>query len=113
MPSLWQYFSRVRSASAQPQCLHESIVMVARERDQGGVALHSTTRGYSVVPAVLGELTGIGWARKFRVATTQAANASRSGSASRTGGGGASTSAAGARGYELTRRFVAAAPPRS
>jgi hypothetical protein len=30
-------------------------VMVARERDQGGVALHSSTRGYSVVPAVLGE----------------------------------------------------------
>jgi hypothetical protein len=30
-------------------------VMVARERDQGGVALHSTTRGYNLVPAVLGE----------------------------------------------------------
>jgi hypothetical protein len=47
----------VRGSTAQPQCLHESIVMVARERDQGGVALHSTTRGYSVVPALLGELT--------------------------------------------------------
>jgi hypothetical protein len=47
----------VRGSTAQPRCLHESIVMVARERDQGGVALHSTTRGYSVVPAVLGELS--------------------------------------------------------
>jgi hypothetical protein len=35
----------VRGGTAQPQCLHESIVMVARERDQGGVALHSTTLG--------------------------------------------------------------------
>jgi hypothetical protein len=26
----------VRGSTAQPQCLHESIVMVARERDQGG-----------------------------------------------------------------------------
>src|SRR2546422_4596912 len=43
-----------RGSTAQPHCLHESIVMVARERDQGGVALHSTTLGYSVVPAVLG-----------------------------------------------------------
>src|SRR5438094_9853328 len=33
----------VRGNTAQPHCLHESIVMVARERDQGGVALHSTT----------------------------------------------------------------------
>jgi hypothetical protein len=32
----------VRGSTAQPHCLHESIVMVARERDQGGVALHST-----------------------------------------------------------------------
>src|SRR5213593_2969573 len=31
----------VRGSTAQPHCLHESIVMVARERDQGGVALHS------------------------------------------------------------------------
>jgi hypothetical protein len=44
-----------RGSTAQPHCLHESIVMVARERDQGGVALHSSTRGYSVVPAVLAE----------------------------------------------------------
>jgi hypothetical protein len=28
--------------------------MVARERHQGGMALHSTTLGYGVVPAVLG-----------------------------------------------------------
>jgi hypothetical protein len=35
----------VRDGTAQPHCLHESIVMVARERDQGGVALHSTTLG--------------------------------------------------------------------
>lgn len=35
----------VRGDTAQPQCLHKSIVMVARERDQGGVALHSTTLG--------------------------------------------------------------------
>jgi hypothetical protein len=46
----------VRGSTAQPQCLHESIVMVARERDQGGVALHSMTLGYGVVPAVLAEL---------------------------------------------------------
>ena len=31
-----------RGSTAQPHCLHESIVMVARERDQGGVTLHST-----------------------------------------------------------------------
>jgi hypothetical protein len=47
----------VRGSTAQPHCLHESIVMVARERDQGGVALHSTTLGYGVVPVVLAELT--------------------------------------------------------
>jgi hypothetical protein len=47
----------VRGSTAQPPCLHESIVMVARERDQGGVAPHSTTLGYGVVPAVLAELT--------------------------------------------------------
>jgi hypothetical protein len=35
----------VRGSTAQPHCLHESIVMVARERDQGGVALHSTLGG--------------------------------------------------------------------
>ncbi len=46
-----------RGSTAQPHCLHESIVMVARERDQGGVALHSMTLGYGVVPAVLGELS--------------------------------------------------------
>jgi hypothetical protein len=47
----------VRGSTAQPHCLHEPIVMVARERDQGGVALHSTTLGYGVVPTVLAELT--------------------------------------------------------
>jgi hypothetical protein len=47
----------VRGSTAQPHCLHESIVMVARKRDQGGVTLHSTTLRYSVVPAVLAELT--------------------------------------------------------
>jgi hypothetical protein len=47
----------VRGSTAQPHGLHESIVMVARERDQGGVALHSTTLGYGVVSAVLAELT--------------------------------------------------------
>ena len=47
----------VRGSTAQPHCLHESIVMVARERDQGGVALHSTTLGCNVVRGVLGELT--------------------------------------------------------
>jgi hypothetical protein len=31
-----------RGSTAQPYCLHESVVMVARERDQGGVALRST-----------------------------------------------------------------------
>jgi hypothetical protein len=35
----------VRGSTAQPQCLHESVVMVAREREQGGVALHSTLGG--------------------------------------------------------------------
>jgi len=35
----------VRGSTAQPHCLHESIVMVARERDQGGVTLHSTLGG--------------------------------------------------------------------
>jgi hypothetical protein len=33
----------VRGGTAQPHCLHKSLVMVARERDQGGVALHSPT----------------------------------------------------------------------
>jgi hypothetical protein len=47
----------VRGSTAQPQCLHQSIMMVARERDQSGVALHSTPPGYSAVPAVLGERT--------------------------------------------------------
>jgi hypothetical protein len=28
----------VPGSTAQPHCLHESIVMVARERNQGGVA---------------------------------------------------------------------------
>jgi len=42
-----------RGSTAQPHCLHESIVMVARKRDQGGVALHSTTLRYGVVPAEL------------------------------------------------------------
>jgi len=32
-------------STAQPQCLRESIVMVAREWDQGGVALHSALGG--------------------------------------------------------------------
>jgi hypothetical protein len=45
----------VRGSTAQPQCLHESIVMVARERDQGGVALHSITLGCRVARAVSGE----------------------------------------------------------
>jgi hypothetical protein len=45
----------VRGSAAQPHCLHESIVMVARERDQGGVALRSTTIGCRVVRAVSGE----------------------------------------------------------
>jgi hypothetical protein len=39
----------VRGRTAQPHCLHESIVMVVRERDQGGVALRSMTLGCSVV----------------------------------------------------------------
>jgi len=45
----------VRGSTAQPHCLHESIVMVARERDQGWVALHSSTRGYSVARPCSGE----------------------------------------------------------
>jgi len=47
----------VRGSTAQPHRLHQPIVMVARERDQGGVALHSTTLGYGVFPAALGEPT--------------------------------------------------------
>jgi hypothetical protein len=35
----------VRRGTAQPHCLHEPIVMVAREREQGGVTLHSTLGG--------------------------------------------------------------------
>jgi hypothetical protein len=35
----------VRGSTAQPHCLHKSIVMVARERDQGRVALHCTLGG--------------------------------------------------------------------
>ena len=50
----------VRGSTAQPRCLRESLVMVARERDQGGVAPHSTTLGGSGVRAVLGELAGLG-----------------------------------------------------
>src|SRR3990172_1513142 len=38
-----------RGSTAQPHCLHESVVMVVRERDRGGVALHSMTLGCSVV----------------------------------------------------------------
>jgi len=47
----------VRGSTAQAHGLHESIVMVARERDQGGVALHSTTLWCSVGRAMLGKLT--------------------------------------------------------
>ena len=47
----------VRGSTAQPHCLHESIVMVARERDQGGVTLHPTTLGHGVVPGALAGLT--------------------------------------------------------
>jgi len=46
-----------RGSTAQPHCLHESSVMVVRERDQGGVALHSTTLWCSIFRAALGELT--------------------------------------------------------
>jgi hypothetical protein len=35
----------IRGSTAQPHCPHESIVMVARERNQGGVALHCTLGG--------------------------------------------------------------------
>ena len=38
-----------RGSTAQPHCLHESIVMLTRERDQGGVALHSHDSRCSVV----------------------------------------------------------------
>ena len=38
----------VRASTAQPRCLHESIVMVVREWDQGGMALHSATLGWTV-----------------------------------------------------------------
>src|SRR6266511_677918 len=34
-----------RGSTAQPHCPHESTVMVTRERDQGGVALHRTLGG--------------------------------------------------------------------
>jgi hypothetical protein len=48
-----------RGSTAQPQCLHESIVMVVRERDQGGVALHAMTLGCSVIRAMLGSSTAL------------------------------------------------------
>src|SRR5512132_672242 len=35
----------IRGSTAQPHCLDESFVMVARERDQGGVTLHCTLGG--------------------------------------------------------------------
>jgi hypothetical protein len=35
----------VRGSTAQPHCLHEAVVMVAREREQSGVALHCTLGG--------------------------------------------------------------------
>jgi len=35
----------VYGSTAQPHCPHESIVMVTRKWDQGGVALHSTLGG--------------------------------------------------------------------
>jgi len=47
----------VRGSTPQTHCLHESSVMVVRERDQGGVAVHSMTLRCSVVRAALGELT--------------------------------------------------------
>jgi hypothetical protein len=46
-------------------------VMVARERDQGRVALHSTTRGYSVVPAVLGSAQIGAWSRRLAARATR------------------------------------------
>src|SRR5438034_2243770 len=46
----------VRGSTAQPHCMYESSVMGVRERDQGGVALHSMTLG-CLVRAVLGEFT--------------------------------------------------------
>jgi hypothetical protein len=46
-----------RGSTAQAQCLQKSVVMVVRERDKGGVALHSTTLWCSVGRAVLGKLT--------------------------------------------------------
>ena len=47
----------IRGSTPQTHCLHESSMMVVREGDQGGVALHSMTLSCSVVRAVLGELT--------------------------------------------------------
>jgi len=43
----------VRGDTAKPQCLHKSIVVVARERGQGGVALHSTTLGCTLAAEAL------------------------------------------------------------
>jgi hypothetical protein len=40
----------LRGSTAQPHCLHEPIVMVARKLDQGGMALHSTTLRYKRRP---------------------------------------------------------------
>jgi hypothetical protein len=44
--------------ASEPLKLHvlDACLVVARERDQGGVALHSTTLGYGFVAAVLAEL---------------------------------------------------------
>jgi hypothetical protein len=64
----------VRGSTAQPHCLHESIVMVARERDQGGVALHSSTRGYSVARPCSGSAHIGAWSRWLAARATRRAD---------------------------------------
>jgi hypothetical protein len=61
----------VLASTAQPRCLHESMVMVARERDQGGVALHSATLARAACSGLpTGVRTGRGYGDAMRLAIT-------------------------------------------
>jgi hypothetical protein len=61
----------VRGSTAQPRCLNESIVMIARERDQGGVALHSATLARAACFGLPTRVrTGRGYGDAMRLAIT-------------------------------------------
>ena len=61
----------VRCSTAQPHCLHESIVMVVRERDQGGVALHSTTLGCTLAAEELQDAIVAAFEEAFTTETSR------------------------------------------